>query len=82
MFYALVHDSSIEFIEQNYLERGHTQMAVDSMHSAIETAAKNVSIYSLSGWVNILKTARRKNPYEVTRLKFSDFINLKKVNNV
>jgi len=42
MFLASVHDSSVEFIEQIFLERGKTQMAVDTMHSAIESTAKNV----------------------------------------
>lgn len=79
MLLAVVQDSSITFVEQNYLERGHTQMAVDSMHSAIESAAKNVSIYSLNDWSNVLKAARRKDPYTVIRMKFSDFINLRQV---
>lgn len=70
---------NLESITNNYLERGHTQMSVDSMHSAIENSAKNVSIYSPNDWCNIMRMARRKHPYKVIRLKFEDFIDLKKL---
>ena len=35
---------NIETIEQKFLEPGHTEMEVDSMHSAIDAARKNVKI--------------------------------------
>ena len=37
-------------------------MECDSIHSAIEYAYKNLHVYSVNEWVNLLKSARRKNP--------------------
>lgn len=51
----------LQIIEQKFLESGHTHMEVDSMHAAIENAAKRVtSINSVSDWKNIFKQARNK----------------------
>ena len=47
------------------------------MHSAIEYAQKNLSIFSLHEWINVLKSARRHNPYTVELLEHKDFFNLK-----
>ena len=47
------------------------------MHAANEYAYKNLHVYSINECVNILKSARRKNPYNVNCIKFRDFHNLK-----
>jgi len=58
----------IDVIEHKFLVPGHTMMECDSMHSAIEYAQKNLSVFSLHEWINVLKTARRHNPYKVELL--------------
>ena len=53
-------------IHQKYLSKGHTQMEVDSMHAAIETASKNIEVFTPQEWETIIKAARPKQPYHVT----------------
>jgi len=53
-------------IHQKYLTKGHTQMEVDSMHAAIETASKNIEVFTPQEWETIIKAARPKQPYHVT----------------
>lgn len=40
LFLHLTQTTNIEIIEQKFLESGHSQMEVDSMHSAIENSKK------------------------------------------
>ena len=67
----------VEVIDHKFLVPGHTMMECDSMHSSIEYAHKNLSVYSVHEWVNVLKSARRHNPYAVQVLDYSDFYDLK-----
>lgn len=60
-----------------YLESGHTQMEVDSMHSSIEQAKKNVSVYSPDEWMTIIRNSRRRQPYTVYKQTFGDVKDLK-----
>jgi hypothetical protein len=60
---------NIETIEQKFLEPGNAEMKVDSMHSAIDAALKNVKITVPSEWQIVLQMARRKNPYRVMKIK-------------
>lgn len=61
-------------IEQKYLEVGHTQMEVDSIHSSIERKLPpHREIYIPGDYINIMKSAR-KDPYNVIFLNFTDFI--------
>ncbi|CAH2095416.1 unnamed protein product [Euphydryas editha] len=53
-------------ITQKYLERGHTQMEVDSVHSLIERKLKNIEIFLPSQYATLTKQARKKpSPYRV-----------------
>ncbi len=54
----------------NFLETGHTQMQCDSMHAAIENEKRHKAVYCLNDWVNIMTSARHKNPYQVHRLSY------------
>lgn len=60
-------------ITQNYLEKGHTQMEVDSVHHTIEMKLKKREIYLPTDYINVCKDARSKNPYRVKYLNFSCF---------
>ena len=63
-------------ILQKYLFKGHTQMEVDSVHSAIERKLKKKQIYSPAGFVTVIEEARLANSYKVKYVDhkfFSDF---------
>ena len=74
---TLVGNESINIIDHKFLVPGHTMMECDSMHYAIEYAYKNLRMYSINEWVNILKNDRCKNPYNVNCMEFRNFHNLK-----
>ena len=77
LLYAVQSIDHIRVIEQKFLEKGHTYMECDSMHSAIEFAHKNSSVFCVSAWKTIFEVARRKNPYAVHQLGYSDFVDCK-----
>ena len=65
-------------ITQKFLERGHTQMEVDSAHSVVERKLKNVDIYVPGDYVNIIRNAR-KPPYVVRYLDHDFFMDFSKI---
>ncbi|CAH2102069.1 unnamed protein product [Euphydryas editha] len=63
-------------ISQKYLEKGHTQMECDSVHSVIEIKLKNTDIHLPIQYVTLTKDAKKKNPkYEAKYLSFDFFKN-------
>lgn len=54
-------------------------MECDCMHSAIEHAIKNTSIFIPSQWDTVVGLARKKNPYVVVPLRFNQFSYLQKL---
>lgn len=62
-------------IEQKFLEKGHTQMECDSVHSSIETALKNKEIYLPSDYLKVTNEARSKNHYTVKNFDHTFFKN-------
>ena len=48
LFYAVHSIDHLTTIEQKFLEKGHSYMECDSMHSAIDYARKNTSVFSVS----------------------------------
>ncbi len=78
MFLHLAVTQKITII-QKILEKGHTQMEADSVHSAIESRIRTQEIYLPSGYVMAAKMARHSNPYYVEYLHhefFRSFENL------
>ncbi|CAG9772061.1 unnamed protein product [Ceutorhynchus assimilis] len=69
---ALARTKDLE-IYQYYLEKGHTQMECDSIHACIERKLKNREVYVPGCYVQIAKTAKIKNPYEVHYLPHTFF---------
>ena len=67
----------IDIIEQKFLVPGHTQMECDSMHAAIEHAQRYQKMYVPNDWLNVMTSARRKQPYQTEQLFFGDFYDLK-----
>lgn len=67
-------------IEQKYLEKGHTQMEADSMHSCIERRIKNTQINIPADYVAICFRARQHpRPYRVKYLEHTFFRNFDKI---
>lgn len=60
-------------ITQKILEKGHTQMEVDSCHSAIECQIKNRDIFLPSQYGSLSKEARPHQPYNVNILSYDFF---------
>lgn len=54
-------------------------MECDSMHAAIEAAKKHTSIYVPCQWDTIVRMARKKKPYEVIPIKYSDIYNFREI---
>ncbi|KAK3914272.1 Synapsin-1 [Frankliniella fusca] len=46
-------------ITHRYLEVGHTQMEVDSMHAAIEKSVKKKEIFSIEEWYSYILDAKK-----------------------
>lgn len=61
-------------ITQKYIEKGHTQMEVDSVHSVVERKLKNVEIFLPSQYASITKEARKHpSPYQVFQPDYTFF---------
>ena len=67
--------TNCKVIIQKYLERGHTQMEVDSVHSVIERKLKHKEVYYCpSQYVSVIRKARSKPcPYRVQYLDHTFF---------
>ena len=64
-------------IKHTYLEKGHTQSEGDSVHSVIERAARNVPIYTPEQWYTVVRSAKRKDPYNVFEISKENIFDLK-----
>ncbi|CAG9818856.1 unnamed protein product [Phaedon cochleariae] len=63
-------------IEQKYLEKGHTQMEADSIHSTIEQRLRRTDINVPADYVGVCLAARRNpSPYLVKYLDYTFFKN-------
>lgn len=60
-------------IVQKYLQKGHTQMEVDSVHSVIERKLRNKKINVPADYVTVCETACQKAPYKVEYLLHNFF---------
>lgn len=67
-------------IVQKYLERGHTNMEVDSMHSPVERRIKKKPIY-LPQHVDAIISARPNQPMSVKYLSHEFFKDMTKLTN-
>ena len=60
-------------ITQKFLEKGHTYMEVDSVHSTIERKIKIKSIYVPQNYVDLIKSVRPTQKYKVLYVDHSFF---------
>ena len=79
MIYALQCNPPIEKIDHKFMESGHSEMEVDFMHAAIETAKKNVSVYVPSDWKMLCHLARKQKPYTVVSLSNEQIISFREM---
>ncbi len=71
--YSVKHNITIK---QNYLEKGHTQMKCDSVHSCIEKKLrKKVMINVPADYITVIKSAKTSEPYETVYLSHSFYKN-------
>lgn len=83
LFLHIIENFDFNLIEHKFMEKGHSKLEADSMHSAIEYAQKNVSIFSMRDWLTVFAMARsnrkhkNKKSYIVKESTFNDFIDLK-----
>lgn len=66
-------------IFHNYLEKGHTQMEVDSAHALIERKKKDREIYLPTDYISICREARLSQPFHVHYLEHTEFKNFDKI---
>ena len=67
-------------IVQKYLEKGHTQMEADSMHSTIERKLRRKQIYLPSAYMTYCETARiNPGPYQVQYWHHDEFLHYAKL---
>jgi hypothetical protein len=62
-------------IQQIILEKGHTMMECDSIHSTLDGIFKRSLIYTPENYVTIMRLARRKQPYDVKHVTHEFFRN-------
>jgi len=60
----------IESWEHQYLETGHSYLPNDRDFGQIAKNAKYAStVYTFDQWTDVIKSARKKNPFEIIRMK-------------
>lgn len=71
-----VPDTRVDTIDHKFLVSGHSYLPNDAEFGIIESASCRVAqVYSPDQWVDIIKTAKRKEPYSVvTEMKNADFL--------
>ena len=68
-------------VTQKYLERGHTQMECDSVHSVVERKLKNRDIYVPAEYAAVIRGARSNpRPYNVKYVGHGFFTNFSQIN--
>ncbi|CAH0716672.1 unnamed protein product, partial [Brenthis ino] len=65
-------------IEQLYLEKGHTMMEVDSVHSTIEQYIKP-PIFAPSDYIVRMRQARPQKPYDIKSVHYDFFLNFEEM---
>ena len=82
MYLFSVQKLTIKSITHKFLIKGHTQNEGDNTHSVIEKAVKKAMrsgpIYTPNEYVRIIRSAKKTgNPFKVTELSHSDFLDWK-----
>lgn len=71
----LVQSGRFNTIEHKYLVPGHTYLPCDREFWVIEKKKRTLSVvYTPEGWVDLVRKARRTNPFQVIYMKAENFI--------
>ena len=65
---------------QKFLEKGHTWMEIQSVHSAIEGKLRGRQIFWPAEYIDVITVARRDHPYEVKQVDHTFFRDFSKLN--
>ena len=57
-YFVSSNESPISVIDLKFMESGHSQMEVDSIHAAIETQRTKSEVFIPSEWLNIFRLSR------------------------
>lgn len=69
MYYLIAMKHHLKIVHR-YLEKGHTQMEVDSVHARIENKTRKLDIFVPTQWLGYIKSAKVKSPtYQVKHVK-------------
>ena len=79
LHHAAQNTPNIKTIDQNFFERGHSQMECDSMHACIERSRRGVRIHHPDQWITVMQCARDADPYTVVALEHDSFYDFKKL---
>lgn len=82
MLWYAIQKLEVESVEHKHLEKGHTQNENDSVHACIERSSRPICIYTTAQWASVIRSACRKNPYNVKEMDLPDFFNFKSVSKV
>lgn len=68
---------SYKHIDHKFMVSGHSYLPNDRDFSSIETAKrKRDHIYTPDDWYELIRTARRNNPFQVYEMKSTDFVSV------
>lgn len=70
-------NTNLHTINQIYMEKGHSQMEVDSCHSIIERALKSVNIYYPTDYYTAVRMARVGQPYRMHQISTHSILDFK-----
>jgi phosphorylcholine metabolism protein LicD len=76
LMFAVQNLGAVETIEQVFGGIGHTEMEVNSVHSTIDFARKNIAIHSPDKWPVIIRMAHRRQSYIVREVEQKDIFDL------
>lgn len=82
MLYILQTHDTLEKVTLRFLQPGHTYLPNDSEFGDVECVLKKHSrLYTADDFINIMKSCRRKNKFEVIKLTKNDFHSIKPILN-
>ena len=79
MVYTLQNSTSLKVIHHKFPEQGHSQNEGDSVHARIEANKKHAEIMVPREWYNIIRTAKRSQPYSVIPVDYDDIYDFKRL---
>ena len=67
----------LKSIQHKCLIKGHKQNEADNIHAAVESASRNVKVYTTPQWAAVIRVPWHKQPYKVIEMCLTDFFDFK-----